>query len=471
MSRGYRLLCTGDLHVGRRPSRVDGWIDPARCSCAAIFKQLVECAIDQRVDAVAISGDLVDQSNKYHEALGPLERGLRQLAEAGIDVVAIAGNHDFDVLPRLADAMADAADNTPGAGRFHLLGRGGTWQCAVLGNGHDGRPPLRVIGYSFPTERVRVNPMQLLQTATLDGFACNGDGPVLGLLHADLDQPASDYAPVMRRDLCSATGTCASLWLLGHIHKPSWMPGAGGAPALLYPGSPAAMDPGEAGPHGPWLVQIDPRGQVSARQIPLAAVRYDLVEIDLSGVSTVEAFDAILQKQLRAHVQRACDACSDAGPGAQPPELCCARVRLVGATSLHRQLRELAAAAVQQVDIPVGRCRVRLDAISIDTRPLADLQQLATGRSVAAELARVLLALDGPESAAMSGLSGEAANLASEISLARAYQPLCGDADFAAAPPDAACLRASLRRQGMLLLDELLQQRQAQDAPAEAHSP
>jgi len=452
MPRGYRLLCSGDLHVGRRPSRVEGFLDAAQCSCAAMFGQIVARAIAERVDAVAFSGDLVDQSNKYHEAFGPLERGLRELAQAGIDVVAIAGNHDFDVLPRLAEAMNDAS----AAGRFHLLGRAGSWDCTLIGDGRNS-PPLRVIGFSFPTERFTDNPLRTLQTSGLAGFA-DSDGPILGLLHADLDQPQSVYAPVMRRDLCSNCAADASMWLLGHIHRPQWIPSDGATPALLYPGSPAAMDPGEGGVHGPWIVEIDSAGRVSARQIPLSLVRYDEIEIDLTGVATTEAFDAMLPKRIREHVAAACEACAGGGSA---PELLCARVRLIGATSLHRELRTLAQAAVEQLDIQVNRCRVRLDGITIDTRPPVDLRSLAVGHSVVAELSRLLLELEQSENGgvqAISPLLTQATELAEEIALCRAYQPLCGDARVGDGD-DSSTARAMLRRQGLALLDELLAQK------------
>src|SRR5690606_1937215 len=96
-----RILCAGDLHLGRRSSRVPWDGDGAAGSCAEAWMRLVECAIRERVDLVALSGDLVDHDNRWFEAFGPLERGLKRLADAGIPVYAVAGNHDYDTLPHL----------------------------------------------------------------------------------------------------------------------------------------------------------------------------------------------------------------------------------------------------------------------------------------------------------------------------------------------------------------------------------
>ncbi len=133
-----KILCTGDLHVGRRASRLPVDWCGTECSCAAVWERIVELAIRERVDLVAVSGDLVDRANRYYEAIGPVERGVRILAKAGIQTVAVAGNHDFDVLPRLAESLA---------GDLQLLGTDGNWQRITIQR--DGGDRLHVDGWSF----------------------------------------------------------------------------------------------------------------------------------------------------------------------------------------------------------------------------------------------------------------------------------------------------------------------------------
>src|SRR5690606_34254660 len=134
-----KLLCTGDLHLGRRSSRLPSHLDGRTHSCAGCWDQVVALALEESVDVVALSGDLVDRDNRFYEAVGPLESGLRRLADAGIEIVAVAGNHDHDVLPRLVDALGPEA--------FRLLGRGGVWERATVRRG--GRV-LHIDGWSFP---------------------------------------------------------------------------------------------------------------------------------------------------------------------------------------------------------------------------------------------------------------------------------------------------------------------------------
>lgn len=439
MGQSIRILCTADLHVGRRPSRVGEWMNAAGASCAVMFRDIVEMAVRERVDIVVISGDLVDKENKYHEAYGPVERGLKRLASAGIDVFAVAGNHDFDVLPRLADAV--------GAERFHLLGRGGNWERKAFVR--DGASLLHFVGWSFPAEHVPDNPLRSF--GAMPAADAGNKAPVLGLLHADLDVPDSRYAPVSLRELQSAP---VSGWLLGHVHKPRWIAQNGSA-GILYPGSPQAMDPGETGAHGPWLLDIDAGGRIDARLIPMSRVRYDGIDIDLTGIESKEAFDAHLPRQL---LQRLGESCQNCGP----LQFACVRVRLIGTTPLHAHLKDACREIREQLELSVGQFTIRVEQIANETRPPVNLAQVAGGSSVAADLARLILQLQESTSTIVGGnadtdsLLSAAANEADAICTARAYQPLSTGSDPAARRSSA---KATLIRQGMFLLETLLEQK------------
>ena len=179
----------------------------------------MDLALAKSVDLVALCGDLIDRDNRYFEALGPLERGLRRLAAAGIPVRAVAGNHDFDTLPEFAASA--------GLDGFRVLGRGGRWEEELVRcrNGEI----LRLAGWSFPTEHVPDNPLL--------GFRIAPDpsAPCLGLVHSDLGSAGSRYAPMQISDLARPG---LDLWLVGHIHKSAFVADQGAGPAVLTPGSP-----------------------------------------------------------------------------------------------------------------------------------------------------------------------------------------------------------------------------------------
>ena len=273
-----RLLCTGDLHVGRFPSYVPP--DDRSLSVEATWSRTVDRAIQEAVDAVVLTGDVADEDNKVFEAFDPLLRGVERLYAAGIRTFAVAGNHDFDALHRLRDLVAARL----GSEAFTLLGPRGSWTSAVIER--DGKPLLRLMGWSFPDRYVDVSPLDTMPSV-------GPEVPTIGVLHADLDVAESRYAPVRRADLAASP---VAAWLLGHIHRPSFQNG------VLYPGSLQPLDPGERGAHGPWLVTIE-GASVDARQLPLATVRYDEVDVDLGGVEDAAAAERAVIAGVENHLK------------------------------------------------------------------------------------------------------------------------------------------------------------------------
>ncbi|RMH04428.1 MAG: hypothetical protein D6702_03315 [Planctomycetota bacterium] len=203
-----RLLFVGDLHLGRRSgilpeSLLERGLRPADLGPAAAWRLCCEQAIAEKVDAVVLAGDVVESREDRIEGWSQLEAGVGRLVAAGIPVVGVAGNHDGLVLPALADRIEG----------FRLLGRGGRWETIEL-VGPGG--PFRLLGWSFPDQYVTASPLEDLPGDFL------GDGPLLGVLHADLDQAGSRYAPVTRAAL---EATPVDAWFLGHVHAPSGWPG------------------------------------------------------------------------------------------------------------------------------------------------------------------------------------------------------------------------------------------------------
>ena len=101
------LLAVGDVHLGTRPVSLPGdltdWdVDPRELTPEAALGAAVDRAIAEGVDAVVFAGDVVESTNARFEAIRPLEAAVRRLAEAGIPVLGVAGNHDVEALPRLA---------------------------------------------------------------------------------------------------------------------------------------------------------------------------------------------------------------------------------------------------------------------------------------------------------------------------------------------------------------------------------
>ena len=423
-----KILATADIHIGRRPSKVSDPDDARRFSCARMWEAIVDRAIREHVDLVALTGDVVDHDNRFFEATGPLERGLARLVDHGIPTYAVAGNHDHEVLPRIVDSI--------GSEHFHLLGRGGRWEEALFAR--EGRPLLRIHGWSFPTTHVRTSP--LAQYA----LSSEGDLPTLGLLHADLNAPESQFAPVTSTELESHD---VGIWVLGHVHAPQFYPAASG-PAVLYPGSPQAMDPGESGEHGPWLVQVHGPREIAATPLGMSKVRYEELEVDLAGIAGQEEFEARLAAAVR---DRVVAVSGDGGP----LELLSLRLELTGRTAVCGRIAGfLKSLDQQEFESTAGSVTAHIDTVTNNTRPDIDLGQLASKHDPPGLLARTLGQLEsGRIDGDLKVLLEGAREKMLEVHRAATY------ARIADAPaPDLEAARRCLLRQGMLLLEALRSQ-------------
>lgn len=257
----YQFLVTGDLHLGRRTAPTPEQHQDAEFSVSDTWKAIVDSAIDHQVEAVLLTGDVVDKDNRFFEANHSLRSGITNLYQHGIKIYAVAGNHDAKVLPEIADSLEELSN-------FKLLGRGQQWEL-ISHQCKDGAV-IQLAGWSFEKEQVSENPLhQLEQKPETD--------PALCLLHADLDAASdSDYAPTTAHDLINSGWP---VWLLGHIHKPEII--RDDQPFVMYPGSPHALHAKETGNHGPYLLTLDAIGTASARMLNLSPIRYEQVEVSL----------------------------------------------------------------------------------------------------------------------------------------------------------------------------------------------
>ncbi len=428
-----RILVCADVHIGRRsgglPAELAEELTPA-----AAWERTVAYAISARVAALVVCGDLADETNAYYEALAPLERAAAALALAGIPFIAVAGNHDWDVLGRLADSA-------PAAG-LTVLGRGGHWQHLDLAGTGGGR--VRLFGWSFPQRTVAESPLPDFPLGDIEPGTVN-----LGFLHADLNASGGGYCPVSRAALLAVP---LDGWVLGHVHQPTPVAAVAGRPWVLYPGSLQGLDagPGERGRHGPWVLEVGPDG-VRAWPLPLATVRYEECSVVLDGTRSTGELQVLLTQTLRRHV---------AAIRQDDPALRCAVVRLClgGRTTIARQTIEEQLRELQQVNDLGDGVRVALAGWSVRTLPPIDVEALRRTPTPLGAALRLWLELSGQTpleagtNAALAGLQEQLAEHA-----ARGY------ASLGPARPDLAYCREVMTAQTERLLEALYSQKERSD--------
>jgi DNA repair exonuclease SbcCD nuclease subunit len=412
-----KLLAVGDMHLGRVPASLPESLagDARALGPETAWQRCVEHAIAIGAEAVLLAGDVVDRERDFFAGYDQLRAGVERLLAAGIRVLAVAGNHDTHVLPRLADAVAG----------LELLGREGRWETAELSAGS-------VVGWSFPRRRVTRSPLA-------DWSPPQGPRPHIGLLHCDRDQPGSAYAPVASAELDRAG---LDAWLLGHVHRPDL--GDGGQPAG-YLGSVTALRASELGVRGPWRIETE-NGRVQAQHVPLAPLGYDAVRVNAEEIEHADALDAALLAAARRVVAERARA--DALPDALG-----LHVVVAGAHADSDALRESAESlAAERPVFTESDCRVFFDRIDCDVAPPLDLASLARQPDPAGLIARDLLLLAGPDGEERRRLVDEARerlNAAGSIAELHAVADRVDDDDAA----------DRLQRAGRRVLARLMAQR------------
>lgn len=258
-----KILATADLHLGKQSSDVT----EDYASTKFTLNKIANYCIDKSVDVLLLCGDIVDWDNRFFEAYGPLQEAFDRLGRAGVEVYLVAGNHDYNVLPQII--------NTGNNKHVHLLGSDEKWEVKKFTkNGQT----IQFVGWSFSKRFVEESAMLTWSSSILDP-----NYQTIGLLHGDVGASNSRYGPINLDDF---RHTDVSLWLLGHIHKPEMLIEQ---PIVWYTGSPQALSAKEPGMHGPLLITIAPNQSLEVKQIGMSPVRYENIDIDITGVVSEEA--------------------------------------------------------------------------------------------------------------------------------------------------------------------------------------
>ena len=239
-----RVLAVGDIHLGRTPSRLPSDLSARELGPAEAWRRAVDAALEAEVAAVLLAGDVVDRDEDFFEAYRELESGVRRLADEGIAVIGVAGNHDVEVLPRLARHIPE----------FRLLGAGGRWEsCRIAAGGE----AVTLWGWSFPRARFSASPLADQRFERLPGIN-------LGLLHCDRDAgPDSPLRPGRR----AGASTRRPRRLAARPHPPAGRPERGLAERLSR--EPERSGSGRARP--PWPLDAQRCGGANRRGLASSA--------------------------------------------------------------------------------------------------------------------------------------------------------------------------------------------------------
>lgn len=256
------------------------------------FQNMVDLAIREKVAFVLIAGDLFDSDLQSFKTGMFFCEQMDRLKRHGIDVVAIAGNHD--AVGRLTTTLS-----LPSNVKFLASDRPESHTLSSV--------PVVVHGQSFASSVVK-------ESLVAGGkYPRAADGMFnVGLLHTAMEYVGKHaaYAPCRLDDL---RGYGYDYWALGHIHAREIVCNL---PWVVYPGNLQGRDVGEPGEKGCYLVTVkdrraDPRFQAvdvmrwerCEVKAPDAADEDEALAAVCEQVDTVAAQHGGLPVAMRVHLE------------------------------------------------------------------------------------------------------------------------------------------------------------------------
>ena len=253
-----KFLHTSDWHVGKTlkgRNRLD--------EQGNVLREIVQTAVAHDVDAVLIAGDIYENSAPSADAQKLVVRTLKALADRGIEVVAIAGNHDHGATFEAYKPVMDVAG-------IHLYGharpadKGGVHTFTAKSTGET----VNVAVLPFLSQRYAVRAAEIIANTPSQNVGEYDQliRDVLGNLTAGFDTAEGAKAVNIVMAHLTCTGgqfgggeraaqsileyhvpagifpVSAHYVALGHLHRRQELPA--GCP-VHYSGSPLAVDFGE----------------------------------------------------------------------------------------------------------------------------------------------------------------------------------------------------------------------------------
>ena len=258
----FRFVHTADLHLDSPlrslALRSSALADIISNATRQALERIVDLCLEEQVDALMIAGDLYDGAQRSMKTAVFFGSRMRRLAEAGIKVFIIRGNHD--ALSTITRHLSLPE------GVYILQGRGDSVRI-------DERD-ITIHGISFSKPRA--------ERSLLPQYAPpRPDGINIGLMHTSLagSEGHDVYAPCSVTDLA---GYGYAYWALGHIHKRRVH--VENDCTIVMPGIPQGRDINEAGPKSVTLVTARDDGTIEFEERITSIAQFERVEVDLTGV-------------------------------------------------------------------------------------------------------------------------------------------------------------------------------------------
>lgn len=346
MNLSFSFIHAADIHLDSPLTGLEQYegapVDKIRSATRDAFKNLVDTAIERQVSFIIIAGDLYDGDWKdYNTGLFFASQMVRLQKEA-IKVFLIRGNHDAASLItkelKLPDNVIEFSTKKPETYILEDLG------VAIHGQGFAARSVEENLVKSYPNRK--------------EGYVN------IGILHTSATgrEGHENYAPCSIDDMKEKG---YDYWALGHIHLREVLYER--EPVILFPGNIQGRHIKEAGDKGCTLVTVENGAIDSYTHLSLDVLRWELCEIDASGLESIEEILDAARETLENKYEEA------------EGRFLAVRFRIFGSTKAHQELivaKEHFINNIRSISLEVGLGDIWVEKIKIETSHLINIEDL-----------------------------------------------------------------------------------------------
>ena len=357
----FRFIHTADIHLDSPLKGLAGQVGNAaervRSATRVALVQLIDFAIEEKVDFIVIAGDLYDGVwRDFKTGLFFVEQ-MGRLKEVDIPVYLIYGNHDAEsqVTKRLG-----LPDNV------HVFGSNKPETFEVDGL------TVAIHGQSFRQREVTDNLVPDYPAPTTGAFN-------IGMLHTALggSEIHGNYAPCSLDDLVNKG---YDYWALGHVHQFKTLHER---PHIVFSGNLQGRHVREIGAKGACLVTVEDGEVTSLVPVHCDAVRWAVLNVSVEQAESVGRVLENMRNALESAITNEADG-----------RLLACRIILTGKTGVHDQIltsTEQLLAEVRAQALGLGDEAAWVEKVIIDTESPIDPETLAQREDAIGEMQQMML--------------------------------------------------------------------------------
>lgn len=342
----FTFIHAADIHLDsplRGLEQYEGApVEKIRNATREAFKNLIDTAIERNVHFIIIAGDLYDGDWKdFNTGLFFVSQMVR-LQKENIKVFLIRGNHDAASLItkelKLPDNVIEFPTDRPETYVIDDL------QVAIHGQGFPHRVVEENLVKNYPNR--------------IEGYLN------IGVLHTSATgrEGHETYAPCSVDDMKEKG---YDYWALGHIHQREFLHEK--EPVILFSGNIQGRHIRETGEKGCTIVEVNNGDIETLHLIPLDVLRWELCEVDATGMATVDE----LLDEARAVLQQKYDEAEG--------RFLAVRFVISGTTKLHQPLivnKDDYTNQLRSLSLEVGYGDIWVEKVKFRTKGLQDIEEL-----------------------------------------------------------------------------------------------